>query len=113
MRIAVDMDGVVCSEEIAFDRCLAVPDKTAINFVNALYDRGDLIFLYTARPWVEYRATKKWCEANNLKHHELIMGKVQYDLFIEDRSSLPDWEALSHRLGVSLETTEPDEGTVS
>lgn len=97
-RIAVDIDGTLCEEVSGFDKPLAPPIKEGVDVVNELFYKGHLIFLFTGRSWNEYRTTKEWLKRNNVAHHELIMGKVGYDLIIDDRSRQPDWSALREEL---------------
>jgi len=84
--IAIDIDGTICTEERAFERALAKPFRKEISTVNELYDKGHTIILFTGRGWQEYKVTKDWLEKNKVKHHELIMGKPFYDVFIDDRT---------------------------
>ena len=84
--IAIDIDGTICTEERVFERSLAKPFEEEISIVNKLYDKGHTIILFTGRGWQEYKQTKNWLKENKVKHHELIMGKPFYDIFIDDRT---------------------------
>ncbi len=85
-----DLDGVICSEEKTFERTLAKPNKDLIDKINNLFSHGNIIIIYTARSWAEYRATKKWLYENNVYYDELIMGKPVYDIWVDDRSINPE-----------------------
>lgn len=89
MQIIVDLDGTLCTEEKQFSRSLAKPIKKAIEAVNNLYSKGHIIVIYSARNWVEYEMTIFWLKKNRVKFHQLIMGKPQGDLWIDDRSVNP------------------------
>ena len=52
MQIIIDLDGTICREMRQFSRCLAEPMPGAIDTVNALYDAGHTIIIYSARTWV-------------------------------------------------------------
>ena len=99
MRICVDIDGVLCSEH-ADDRSRytdRVPCVGTIAKLNALYDVGHHIMIFTARGTLTgtdwRKATeiqlKKW----GVKYHELIFGKPAYDIFIDDKAQ-PSIECL-------------------
>jgi hypothetical protein len=69
-----------------------------IKKVNRLYDEGHTIYIYTARGMGQFNgdlvkvynnlyvltldSLKEW----GIKHHGLIMGKLHYDLLIDDKS---------------------------
>ena len=75
MQIIIDMDGTICSEEKTFSRCLAKPKDNAVVAVNALYDAGHTVIIYSARTWVEYEMTVDWLQKYGVKYHQLFMGK--------------------------------------
>ena len=67
-----------------------------IEQVNALYDEGHTINLFTARgtttgiDWREVTAAqmKDW----KVKFHELIMGKPHADVYVDDKAiNISDW----------------------
>jgi len=94
-----DLDGTLCAQrhDGAYD--LAVPYAEAVEEVNALYDAGNKILIFTARgvtsgkDWVE--ATKNQLEEWGVKHHELIMNKKpHFDILIDDKAmSAQDWRS--------------------
>lgn len=86
MRIAVDLDGTLRTEERRHDKIFAQPIEGAIEEVNRLYDEGHDIFIHTACNWEEYHITKAWLDMFNVKYHALICGKPNYDVVIDDRS---------------------------
>ncbi len=90
--IAIDMDGVICSEEKTFEKTLATPIIGAVDGVNALYSKGYTIIIWTARGWDQFRATEFWLQQNGIKYHSLLMGKPIVDHFIDDRAiAFRDW----------------------
>ena len=104
MRICFDLDGVLCSQ-VEKDYAEALPNKEAIDALNALHDQGHTIVIHTARfmgrcgsnPFEVYKLgydfTVKQLEGWGVKFHELHMGKPRYDLVIDDRSLFfdPSW----------------------
>ena len=83
-----DIDGTIC-ENTNGKYELALPFKLRINFINRLYDEGNIIKYFTARgsttglDWFEFTESqlKKW----GAKYHELILGKPDGDIFIDDK----------------------------
>jgi uncharacterized HAD superfamily protein len=86
MQIIIDMDGTVCTEEKTFSRSMAKPLPGAIENINKLYTEGHTIIIYTARTWMEFEMTSEWLKINNVKYHQLMMGKPIGDLWIDDRA---------------------------
>ncbi len=84
--ILIDIDGTICTEERTFERPLAKPLQNAKEKVNALYDAGHTIIFWTARGWEQYKITAKWLQDNGFKYHQILMGKPQATIFIDDRA---------------------------
>lgn len=96
MKIIIDLDGVICSEEKTFERSLSKPLPNASNIINQLYDNGHDIIIYTGRSWSEEKMTKNWLSINNIKYHSLIMGKIIGDVWIDDRAiHFENWDKIS------------------
>ena len=86
MRLVIDIDGTICTEERTFSRSLAAPKEGAVETVNKLFKSGHTILFYTARSWNEYEMTQDWLKRNGFKYHQLIMGKPIGDFWIDDRA---------------------------
>lgn len=86
MQIVIDMDGTICSEERQFSRCLAKPKPGAVETINALFEAGHTIIIYSARTWVEYEMTVDWLKRYGVKYTQLFMGKPIGDVWIDDRA---------------------------
>ena len=86
MQIIIDLDGTICTEEKTFSRSLAKPINGAIESINKLYDQGHIIIIYSARSWQEYEMTEHWLKLNNIRYHQLVMGKPMGDVWIDDRA---------------------------
>ena len=100
MQIIIDMDGTICSEERQFSRCLAKPKEGSVETVNALFEAGHTIIIYSARTWVEYEMTVDWLNKNGVKYHQLFMGKPIGDVWIDDRAITceDNWNEIRLRL---------------
>jgi hypothetical protein len=101
--IAFDLDDVICyrSKEYEhlgpnkYDYC--EPDQNIIDLVNSLYDDGNKIVIYTARGMSQYKGnvaliyselySKTILQLNDwgLKYDQLVMGKIHYDVLIDDK----------------------------
>jgi hypothetical protein len=69
-----------------------------IELVNFFYDEGYKIVIYTARGMLQfngnvteiysqlYTKTLKYLDDWGLKYHQLVMGKIYYDIFIDDKA---------------------------
>ena len=96
--ICFDIDNTICFTNKTKEYQKSKKNKKAIKVVNDLYDNGYYIKLYTSRGMdrfnsdlkkihkVFYNFTiaqlKKW----GVRYHELILGKVSYNLFVDDKS---------------------------
>tara|TARA_Y100001963_G_C6676764_1_gene397838 strand:- start:45 stop:353 length:309 start_codon:yes stop_codon:yes gene_type:complete len=90
MLIYVDIDETICHYEGEREYPLALPIPQNIKKINDLYDEGHTIVYWTARgsvsgiDWTEVTQNqfKEW----GVKHHELILKKPAYDMFICDKA---------------------------
>lgn len=96
MKFCIDIDGVLCSNTWGkYEE--AIPILENIKKMNELYNRGNRIILWTARgsttkiDWREL--TEKQLHAWGVKYHELIFGKPEADIYIDDKAiNSKDWE---------------------
>ncbi len=84
--IMVDLDGVICTEEMFHDRPLAEPLPGAREAVARLRSAGYIVVIYTARSWGEFRMTEKWLADHGIEYDGLHMGKPVADVWIDDRA---------------------------
>jgi hypothetical protein len=99
MQIIIDLDGTICTEEKTYSRSLAKPQKGAVKSVNALYNLGHTIIIYSARTWMEFEMTVAWLKSNKIKYHQLVLGKPVGDVWIDDRAiPFDNWESVVKRL---------------
>ena len=104
MIYAFDLDDTLCTrnpnlEHLGPDKykhCEPIPDM--IEIVNSLYDKGNIIYIYTARGMGQFKgdlvkvynelypitlnSLKEW----GIKHHGLVMGKLHYDVLVDDKA---------------------------
>lgn len=66
------------------------PDKEMIEIVNKFYDKGNIVYLFTARNDMFQRVTKKWLDKNGVKYHYFITNKQFYDLYVGDKAVSPE-----------------------
>ena len=100
--IAFDLDDVLChrsSNEGGIKKYYSCyPDKKMIEIVNKLYEQGATIKIYTARGMSVfsgdvnkiysnlYNLTLEQLNDWGIMYHELVMGKLHYDLLIDDKA---------------------------
>ena len=100
--IAIDLDDTLCfrdSEEGGVQKYLSCkPIPEMVEVVNQCYDWGYEIVIYTARGMSVfkgnkdniihslYELTKGQLEEWGIKHHKLVMGKLHYDLLVDDKA---------------------------
>ncbi len=98
-RLVIDIDGVLAEPVPELDYAQAGPITENVARVNALYDAGCHIALFTARgsgtgkDWQAVTAgqMQRW----GVRYHELLFGKPPADYYVDDRLvSLPQALAL-------------------
>ena len=91
MIVAVDVDNTICVTE-GNKYPLAKPKLDKIAIINALYDAGNTIKIWTARgssSGIDWRnLTEKQLGEWGVKYHELIMGKPSYDVLYDDKADI-------------------------
>jgi hypothetical protein len=104
MQIIIDLDGTICTEEKTYSRSLAKPNKGAVKSVNALYDQGHTIIIYSARTWMEFEMTTQWLKTNKINYHQLVLGKPVGDVWIDDRAiNFENWDNVMDKLKSKLQ----------
>lgn len=97
MRLAFDIDGTICNNTNG-KYPEAKPHQGMIELINQLYDEGHYIIFHTARGMgyckgIPNQAATKWyaltqsqLEEWGVKYHELHLGKILADVYIDDRA---------------------------
>lgn len=101
--IAFDLDDVICFRPDGYEDLgpakylYCQPYNETIELVNSLYDDGYKIIIYTARGMSQfagdiieiysklYNQTNEQLKSWGLKYHQLVMGKMHYDVLIDDK----------------------------
>tara|TARA_R110002074_G_scaffold140177_1_gene286213 strand:+ start:253 stop:621 length:369 start_codon:yes stop_codon:yes gene_type:complete len=100
--IAFDLDDVICYRDEEDGRVekyrSCKPYYRMIKTVNQCHDQGAYIVIYTARGMTSfngdphdiydnlYQITKEQLDDWGVKYHKLVMGKLHYDLLIDDKA---------------------------
>tara|TARA_Y100000310_G_scaffold292112_1_gene320601 strand:+ start:592 stop:897 length:306 start_codon:yes stop_codon:yes gene_type:complete len=93
MRLIIDLDGTICTEEKTFSRTLAKPIRGAKEALCKLRDAEHTIIIYSARSWNEYEMTEDWLRRHKIPFDQLVMGKPVGDYWIDDRAiKFERWE---------------------
>ena len=97
MKLCFDLDGTLCTNTYGeYEK--AIPNTKAIEKINRLFDDGHYIIIFTARYMGKFKGdikkvneygyskTKKQIDNWNLKYNDLILGKPEFDLVIDDKN---------------------------
>jgi len=90
MIYCFDIDGTLCNE-VGGDYLAAKPFPERISTVNALYDMGHTVLLFTARgatsgiDWEQQ--TRLQLASWGIRFHQLLMGKPHADVFIDNKAT--------------------------
>lgn len=89
MIYCFDIDGTLCTiTDGEYAQAEPLIDRIAI--VNALYDAGHKIKLFTARgstTGIDWRdLTESQMKMWGVRYHQLILGKPEADIFIDDKA---------------------------
>ncbi|MBN8703421.1 MAG: HAD hydrolase family protein [Bacteroidetes bacterium] len=105
MRLIIDLDGTICTEEKTYSRALAKIKPGAKKYIDKLYSQGHTIIIYSARTWMEYEMTADWLAKNGIKYHQLILGKPIGDYWIDDRAiAFESWEQVEKKISAKKKT---------
>ena len=85
MKIILDLDGTICSEEKFENRQKAKLLDGAKKSIDILKKKNKII-IYSARGWHEYNQTFRWLKKNKIYFDQLILGKPIGDVWIDDRA---------------------------
>jgi len=118
--IAFDLDDVICWHHPDYDKLgiskyrYCEPINDGVELVNEYYDKGYRIIIYTARGMALYNGNVNMVYENlydltyshlvewSVKFHRLVMGKLSYDLLIDDKA-ISSYRATRERLDDFLE----------
>ena len=99
MKVIIDLDGTICSEEKQFSRSLAKIKDGAKESLEKLRDKGYKIIIYSARTWAKYEMTENWLKENKVPYDQIILGKPQGEYWIDDRAiRFTSWEKVINEI---------------
>ncbi len=99
MRLIIDLDGTICTEEKTFSRSLAKPKLDSVESIKKLKAQGHTIIIYTARHWNEYEMTDEWLKKNDIPFDQLFMGKPVGEYWIDDRAiKFSTWKEVLNKI---------------
>jgi hypothetical protein len=99
MKLVIDLDGTICSEEKQFSRAIAIPIEGAIDTLRLLKTMGHTIIIYSARTWAEYEMTVDWLGRHSVCYDQLVLGKPQGDYWIDDRAlQFTNWKTILEKV---------------
>lgn len=89
MKIVFDLDSTICDTQ-GVDYIHSRPISKVINKINECYYNGDIIIIFTARgtkSGIDHRQlTENQLRAWGVKYHELLFGKLDYMLWVDDKA---------------------------
>jgi hypothetical protein len=102
--IAFDLDDVICYRPKQYEHLgpnkynYCKSNQSIVDIVNSLHDEGNKIVIYTARGMSQYNGnvaliySELYCKTIQqlndwgLKYDQLVMGKIYYDVLIDDKA---------------------------
>ena len=94
---AFDLDGTLCEENGNFESFKTQEDwhnyykdckpiTKTINSLRFLYSAKRRIIIWSSRRSEDFAVTKKWLEQNKVPFHELVLGKLRVDFYVDNNS---------------------------
>lgn len=106
MNLIIDIDDTLLKTSKSKCECCGrqiygemVPFQSEIDIVNDLFEKGNIIILFTGRNWDQYEITKKQLNDCGVKHHELVMGKPQ-GIYIDRTECEKSMHDVKNRLNI-------------
>lgn len=90
--IAIDFDGTLSDES-------GKPISKIITYTNGAFDSGHFIVIYTARIEADRTYVSCWLKENGVKYDLIELGKLRYDILVDDRTVHPDNVDVCFKLG--------------
>lgn len=117
LKLCIDIDNTITVWNDNRDYENFKPDPEMVSIINALYDQGHHITLYTARGMGSVgpgRIAQEIVpgllinlEKIGLKYHELLTHKPVYDWIIDDKAMSPNDFKRYYNMGISLTDIKP------
>lgn len=84
--IMVDFDGTLTKGGRFWTKDKILPNQKIIDWVNTEYRKGNVIIIFTARPYEVMRATVAWLIEHGVKYHGINMDKPGATRYIDDKA---------------------------
>lgn len=88
--IMVDFDGTLTTGGRFWTNDVHPPNQKMIDWVNNEYHKGNVIIIFTARPYETMRKTVAWLIEYGVKYHGINMDKPGAQMYIDDKSINPN-----------------------
>lgn len=87
--IMVDFDGTLTLGGRFWTDDEILPNQKVIDWVNKQYKKGNVIIVYSARPYEVMRDTVAWLIKYGIKYHGLNFDKPGAQIYLDDKSINP------------------------
>ena len=84
--IMVDFDGTLTLGGRFWTKDEILPNLKVIDWVNKKYKEGNVIIIFTARPYEVMRETVSWLIKYGVKYHGINMDKPGAQIYLDDKS---------------------------
>ena len=88
--IMVDFDGTLTQGGRFWTDDKILPNKKVIDWVEKKYREGNVIIIFTARPYEVARKTAAWLIEHGVKYHGLNFDKTGAQMYVDDKALNPD-----------------------
>ena len=87
--IMVDFDGTLTLGGRFWTDDEILPNKNMIEWVDKQYKKGNVMIIFTARPYEVVRDTVSWLIKHGVKYHGLNFDKPGAQMYVDDKSINP------------------------
>ena len=87
--IMMDFDGTLTKGGRFWTDDEILPNKEMIDWSNSEYRKGNVIIIFTARPYETIRDTVSWLIKNGVKYHGLNFDKPGASNYVDDKAINP------------------------
>ena len=87
--IMMDFDGTLTQGGRFWTDDVIKPNQEMINWSNEEYKKGNVIIIFTARPYEVMRDTVAWLIKHGVKYHGINMDKPGAQMYVDDKAINP------------------------